>query len=58
MVKVWPADTNVELINVGVDAVVFENGPLLVGDAGKPEDARVPVAPGQFVQADQWDESV
>lgn len=50
--KVWPAETNVELIKLGVE-VVFENGPLLVGDAGKPDDAPVPLAPGQFVQADQ-----
>lgn len=52
--------TNVELINVtmGDGDVVFEKGPLVVGDAGKPDDGPVPVAPGPVVQTDQCGESV
>lgn len=48
-----------ELTNValGDGDVVFEKGPLIVGDAGKPDDGPVP-APGQFVQADHGAESV
>lgn len=43
---------------MGDGDVVFEKGPLVVGDAGKADDGPVPVAPGPFVQTDQCGESV